>query len=70
MRHEALEVQIGDGLRHGAIVQFLGGVNLVPARDAAGVEVRNPSNVLADSANDIAFHDLHVVDVVQQLDPR
>src|ERR1019366_7238317 len=66
----AFEFQVRDGLRDGAPVELLGVVELVAAGDAAGVEVADVLNVLADGADDIAFHDLHVVDVVEQLYAR
>ena len=57
-------------LRDGAPVQFLRVVELVPAGHAAGVEVGDVLDVVADGADDVALHDLHVVDVVEQLHAR
>src|SRR5674476_895721 len=56
----AFEFQVGDGLRDGAPVEFLGFVEFVAAGDAAGVEVADVLDVVADGADDVAFHDLHV----------
>src|ERR1700722_1881424 len=55
------EARVGDGLGHGAIVQLLARVDFVASRNAAGVEVRDPGNAAADGADDVAFHDLHVI---------
>src|ERR1041384_2871744 len=62
------EPQIRDGCGDAAPVQLLTVVQLVAARHAAGMEVTDPLRVVADRADHVAFHDLHVVDVVQQLD--
>jgi hypothetical protein len=61
----AFEFQVGDGLCDGVPVEFLGLVEFVPAGHAAGVEVADVLDVLADGADHVAFHDLHVVDVVE-----
>ena len=51
-----------------AIVQLLRRVDLVPAGNARGVVVRDVLVIVADRADHVAFHDLHVVDVVQKLE--
>src|SRR4051812_18862823 len=66
--HEALEADAGDGPGDGLVVQLLGLVELVAARVAAGVVVAEGVVVLLDRADHVAFHDLHVVDVIEQLE--
>src|SRR5882724_4415031 len=70
VRHEPREAGIGDGRCDGAPVELLRAVQLVAAGHAPGVEVGNPLLVVADGTDDVPFHDLHVVDVVQQPDAR
>lgn len=43
-------------------------VDLVATRVASGVIVADVLVKLADGADDVAFHDLHVVDVVKELE--
>ena len=70
MRHEASESEVGDRLHDETVVQLLRVVDFVPARIAAGVEMADPLEVIADVADDVAVHDLGVVDVVENLDAR
>src|SRR6187397_3120705 len=70
MRHIAGEPRVGNRGAYGAIVQLLAVVNFVPARHATRMEVGDVRQVVANRADDISFHDLHVVDVVQQLHAR
>lgn len=65
-----LIIQICDRLRNRAPLQFLSVVEFVPARDAAGVEMGDVLHVFPDGADDVALHDLHVIDVVQQFHAR
>src|ERR1700751_4125262 len=59
----------GDNAAHHAVpLHFLSTVEFVATGDAAGVEVAHPLNVFLHGANQITFHDLHVVDVVKELD--
>ena len=51
-----------DGASEQAIDGDYSGAPRVPG----GVEMPDILNVLADGADDIAFHDLHVVDVIKQ----
>src|SRR5690349_16771548 len=67
VRHVTRVVQVGDRGGDGAIVELLRAVDLVAARHAAGMEMADPLDVVADRADHIAFHDLHMIDVVQQL---
>ena len=67
------EVEIIAGTSNGAtdagVVEFLAIIQVATVGVAGGVEVADPFDVLADGADDIAFHDLHVVDVIEQFDP-
>src|ERR1044071_7759922 len=60
VRHKTSKAQIGDGLHDEAVIQLVGVVDLVASRIAAGVEVTNPLEVIANVANDVAVHDLGV----------
>jgi hypothetical protein len=42
----------------------------MPSGYAAGMEVADVSDVVANGVDDIAFHNLHVIDVVQQFHTR
>src|SRR5687768_14267975 len=68
LRDITLESGLGDRARDCRIVELLRGVYLVPSRHAGSVIVTDVLVIVADGANDIPFHDLHVVDVVQQLE--
>src|SRR5438093_8173738 len=65
VRDVASEPQIRDRLRHEPVIELLRIVQLVPARHAGRMEMRDPLKVIADVRADIAVHDLHVVDVEQ-----
>ena len=68
------DVEIVTGLRNGAadpgIVELLRVVQIVASRIAGGVEVADPADVFTEGPDHVAFHDLHVVDVVQEFDAR
>ena len=66
----AAEIGGGDAAHDSIPLHFLGAVELVTAGHAAGVEVTDPVNVLLNGADQVTFHDLHVIDVVEQLDAR
>src|SRR5258708_5801140 len=68
--HIAREARIGDGAGDGVIIQLLGVVQLMASGHAPGMEVPDMTGVLADRANHIPLHYLHVIEVVQQLHPR
>src|SRR5688500_6195629 len=68
LRDITLEPGLGDRARDCRIVELLRGIYLVPSRHAGSVIVTDVVVIVADGPNDIAFHDLHVVDVVQQLE--
>src|ERR1035437_2864751 len=67
---KALVAGSGDGTHDGRIVELLFGADFMPSMIAAGVIVCNHLGVSLDGADNIAFHYLHVVDIVEQLDPR
>ena len=70
MGDEAGEAGVDDGLDDGWVVQFLSVVDLVAAGDAGGVVVGNELVVVTDGGDDVSFHDLHVVDVVEEFEAR
>src|SRR5216684_6349142 len=70
VRHESPEPGVGDAGRDRVPVQLLGAVQLVAAGDAPRMKMGEVIPVVADGADDVAFHDLHMIDVVQQLDAR
>src|SRR5467141_1253451 len=64
----AAEVRSGDAAHNPVPLDFLGAVEFVAAGNAAGVEVGDPIDIFLDGADQVTFHDLHVIDVVEQLD--
>ena len=64
----AIEAEVGDRGGNRFVVQLLCVVQLVAAGVAAGVKVGDVANVVTNRANHVALHDLHVIDVVQQLE--
>src|SRR6185369_8741737 len=67
---EARVSGFGDGVGDKAVVQFLCVVDLLPRRHAGDVDVTDVIEILAKIADDIAVHDLHVIDVVDDLHAR
>jgi len=59
-----------DGFDDRGVVQLLRLVDLGAAGDAASVVVGEEFVIAADGGDDITLHDLHVVDVVEQLEVR
>ena len=64
----AFEAGLDDGFHDRGVVEFLRFVDLVAAGDAAGVVVGEVLVLAFDRGDDVALHDLHVVDVVEQLE--
>ena len=60
----------GNGAHDGRVVDLLGLVQVVATGVAGRVEVPYVADVVPDGPDQVAFHDLHVIDVVEQLDPR
>src|SRR5919199_6221002 len=58
----------GDGAYDRGITQLLGLVKLVPARIAGSMVMADAVMMRANGADDITFHDLHVINIVEQLD--
>src|ERR1700722_6704973 len=74
-RHELMRdispiIQIRDGDGNGMIVEFLAAVDFMASRNTTGMKMSDEVNVVADGPDHIALHDLHVIDVVQQLHSR
>src|SRR5882762_7457609 len=74
-RHElvrdiALIVQIRHGGSNCVVVEFLAVVDFMATGNAAGMKMSDPVDVVADRPDHIALHDLHMIDVVQQLHSR
>src|SRR5690349_20572919 len=61
---ETGKTEVGDRLRDERVVQLLRFVDVVTARIPAGMEVADPLVMIADIADNIAVHDLRVIDVV------
>ena len=59
----------GDGSHDRRVVNLLLIVEVLAAGVAGRVEVADAVDVRGDVADEIAFHDLHVVDVVEELEP-
>src|SRR5258708_14827138 len=70
VRHIALESRGRNRRGHRAPIDLLCVVELVPAGNAAGVEVRAVLLVVSKRSDEIAFHDLHVIEAGQHLHSR
>ena len=70
MRHKTLEAGVRNCGQNGGVVQFLAGVQIVAARIATSVKVRDRSDCTLHRADHVALHNLHVIDVVQQAHVR
>ena len=66
----SFEVRCGDSAHHAVPLDFLRAVEFVPAGNSAGVEVAHPFDIFLDGGYEVTFHDLHVIDVVEQLHAR
>lgn len=58
--------QVRYGLANASIVEFLCFIDISPTGISGRVEVADPSDVLPDRADNIPFHDLHVINVIKQ----
>ena len=54
MRHVSLERRVRDLPADAGVVQLLSLIDFAPAGDAAGMEVRDVGDILADSRTDVA----------------
>ena len=70
MRHVALEARVDDRLHDRRVVELLRLVDLVAAGNAGRVVMADQLVVLPDRGDDVPFHHLRVVDVVEQLHAR
>lgn len=61
--------EIEEGAEDGGVVDLLGGVEFGAAGDAGGVDMADEVPKLAHPADDIAVHDLDVVDVEEEFHP-
>ena len=68
MPHKAGVPRGGDGAHQGRVVDFLGVIGVKAPRIAGDMVVPEVCVVLLHRANQVTFHDLHVVGIVEQLD--
>ena len=54
---------LDERIHDGRILNLLAGIQFTSARIAGGMDMTNQILVLSDSANHIAIHDLHMIDV-------
>lgn len=64
----AIEACIHYRLHDGRVIEFLGFVDLVASGYATGVVVPEVGVVFADGFDHVAVHDLHVKNIVEQLE--
>ncbi len=67
LSHKACIPAVLDGSYDGRVIEFLGIIQILPSGVARSVDVSNIGAVGADGADRVAFHDLHVVNIVQKL---
>lgn len=60
----------GNSSHNGGVVNFLVLIKLVTAGDTCGMYVADVFNVLTYCGNQVAFHNLHVVNVVEHFESR
>ena len=65
MREESGKSEIDNGLRDEVIVEFLTLIDIVTSGIATRMKVSDPLEIVFDVADDIAVHDLCVIDVVE-----
>src|SRR6476646_10869424 len=60
-------IPAGDDAAHDAVpLHLLGAVEFMPAGYAAGMEMSHTLDIFLDGSHEIAFHNLHVIDVVEK----
>src|SRR6185369_8992925 len=57
VRYVTLEVCRGNSAHYAIPLHFLRAVQFVPARDAAGMEMRDPADIFLDGSDQVALHD-------------
>ena len=70
MSDHAAITQLGDSPKDQAVIQLLRFVDFVAARNPAGMEVSNQGEAGLNIGNDVSVHDLDMVDVEKNFDPR
>ena len=70
MTNVSVVARIPDGCHNRGIVDFLVFIKIIPSWIASSVIMGNVLAVFANGADQIPFHNLHVIYIVQQLDPR
>lgn len=68
VRDIAAEICGGDAAHNAVPLDFLGAVQFVAAGNATSVKVSDPIDIFLDRPNEVTLHDLHVIDVEEQLD--
>lgn len=67
MGYVSVKACVSDGLSDRWIIDFLGFIDLMTPWITASVVMPEVLMILLNRSNDIPFHDLHMVDVVEQL---
>ena len=70
MGDAAGKTAVGNGSHNGRVIQFLSLIYFVSTGITARMVMAYELRVRLDGANNVAFHDLRVVDVIQYLDVR
>ena len=70
LRNEAIKAGGENGAHHGRVVDLLRVVEFASAGVTGGMVVTDVFLVFADVADDVAVHDLHMINVEQQLEVR
>ena len=70
MRQEPGKPEIHDGLCDEAVVELLALIDIVTAGITSSVEMSDPLKIVFNVADDIAVHDLCVIDVVKNFHSR
>src|SRR5690349_12631499 len=69
LRHKTLVSSFYNSCHDSRVVKFLSIVYFMAARNSSSVIVRNILLILFNGGNDVAFHNLHVIDIIQQFEP-
>ena len=68
MREVSIEAGLGNRFRNGGIIQLLGPIDLMSPWISTRVVMSKVLMVGLNRADDVPFHDLHVIDVVKQFE--
>ena len=66
--YEARIARRGEGACDGRVVEFLPGAELMATWHACGMKVSEILDVFSHGSDHVAFHDLHVVDVIKEFE--